>query len=384
MKKPIIFIVSTLFLFVFVVQIVNAQLVDPKFRDGNYILEVANVYFEIKTENGARFSSLKVNGTEIMFIGNSPGNWGSSFWPSPQSVWGWPPSNELDEDPYVGGIVEKKIWLTSDTDEVTNLSFSKTAYADIADTSITIDYVMINQKNGAQTFAPWEVTRVPSGGLVFFPAGDNDISGDMAESTEIIGGHAWYNNANSSGSKFFSDSKGWLAHVDKNRNLFIKVFDDISLEMAAPTEAEVEVYSGGNYVELENQGAYAPIAANDSVVWTVKWFVRVIPSSIDVSIGSQSLIDFTQSVIKGSYPTSVKKNSILDLSLYPNPTSNTIYIANSLLNGQFYSIYNVKGQIIAKGTISQQIIDVINLNKGFYIIKIADTNTQYIGTFVKQ
>ena len=384
MKKPIIFIVSTLFLFVIVVQTVNAQLVDPKFIDGNYILEVANVYFEIKTKNGARFSSLKINGTEIMFIGDSPGNWGSSFWPSPQSEWGWPPSNELDEDPYVGGIVEKKIWLTSDTDEVTNLSFSKTAYGDLADTSINIDYVMINQKNEDQIFAPWEVTRVPSGGLAFFPAGDNDISGDMAESTEIIGSNAWYNNANSSGSKFFSDSKGWLAHVDMNRNLFIKVFDDISLEMAAPGEAEVEVYSGGNYVELENQGDYAPIAANDSIIWKVKWLVRQLPNNIDVNVGSESLIDYTISVINNTAPNSIKKNYAIDLSLYPNPTSNNIYLTNLKLNGHFYRIYNISGQIIANGNIEHQFIDVINLNKGFYIIKIEDTHIQYIGTFVKQ
>ncbi|MDA3890873.1 MAG: T9SS type A sorting domain-containing protein [Salinivirgaceae bacterium] len=384
MKNKLLLSISAFLLITYTAQITRAQLVDPQFTDGKYKLEVANISFVITPEIGARFSSLKIDGTEILYIEEGSGNWGSSFWPSPQNDWLWPPPNALDTDPYTGGIIGKKIWLTSKTDEETNLSFSKTVYGDLADNSINIEYVMINQKDEPQTYAPWEVTRVPSGGWAFFPAGDTDITGNMAESAITIGDYVWYDNSSSIGSKFFSDSKGWLAHIDKKRNLFIKVFDDISIENAAPDEAEVEVYSGGNYVELENQGAYKPIAANDSITWKVKWFVRQLPTNIDITFGNQSLIDYTISVINNTAPNSIKKNYAIDLSIYPNPTSANIYISNSNLNAQFYRICNINGQIVKQDILSQQTIDISSLKKGVYIIKINDKETQHIGRLMIQ
>jgi hypothetical protein len=360
----------------------NAQLVNPQFTNGKYKLEVANVSFEITPDIGARFSSLKVDGTEILYIEEGSGNWGSSFWPSPQSVWGWPPSNELDTDPYSGGIIDNKIWLTSETDEKTNLSFSKSAYADMSDNSITFDYVMINHKNVAQTYAPWEVTRVTTDGIAYFPVGDNDVTGDMAGSTQIIDNYVWYDNANSTGSKIFSDSKGWIAYVDENRNLLLKIFEDISVENTAPGEGEVEVYAGAGYVEVENQGTYASIAPNDSVNWTVKWYSCKLPENIDISIGSQSLIDYTNNIIiNGNSST----NSVdeLEQSLYPNPAINFVYLNNSIYNGQSFFIYNLNGQTILKGVIENQTINISSINKGYYIIKIDVDGKLQIGSILK-
>lgn len=329
----------------FFVSSTNAQLAIPEFSEDKYQIEVANIFFEVTPAIGARFSSLKIDDSEILYIEEGSGNWGSSFWPSPQSVWFWPPPYALDEDTYSGGIIENKIWLTSNIDRETNLSFSKTIYGDLADTSINIVYVMINKKNEPQSYAPWEVTRVKPDGITFFPAGDSEVIGDMAGSTMTIDDFVWYDNSNSFGMKFFSDSKGWLAHVDKERNLFIKVFDDISIENTAREEGEVEVYSGGNYVELENQGEYKAIAVNDSVSWQVKWLVRQLPANIDVNLGSESLINFTLNVINKSLPSLIKNRSIFLFSYMPNPTNEKINVTFWLQNKEFINValFNLSG-----------------------------------------
>lgn len=62
----------------------------------------------------------------------------------------------------------------------------------------------------------------------------------------------------------------------------------------APKEGDIEVYPGSDYLELEVQGAYTQLNAGDSIPWTVQWRAVAIPSTVSVTVGSATLLEFAQ------------------------------------------------------------------------------------------
>ncbi|HKO92246.1 MAG TPA: hypothetical protein VJU61_13875, partial [Polyangiaceae bacterium] len=93
-------------------------------------------------------------------------------------------------------------------------------------------------------------------------------------------------------SKLFQDgAEGWLAYVYRDL-VFIKVFEDLSVEDAAPGEAEIEVFVSGSfdYVEIEQQGPYTLLPVGSSASWRVAWLLRRLPASIDVTLGNPALV----------------------------------------------------------------------------------------------
>jgi hypothetical protein len=92
---------------------------------------------------------------------------------------------------------------------------------------------------------------------------------------------------------------GWLAHAE-NDWVIVKKFDDTQASMAAPNEAEIEIYlsSEANYMEVEQQGAYGPVGTSTPVDWTVTWYVRKLPSGVTATAGNQALVDFVNGLVQ--------------------------------------------------------------------------------------
>jgi len=68
-------------------------------QSGNiYTLTVGDMVFKVNADYGARITSFTINGTEILYTSGDMS--GSTFWPSPQSEWNWPPPEPLDSDAY--------------------------------------------------------------------------------------------------------------------------------------------------------------------------------------------------------------------------------------------------------------------------------------------
>lgn len=360
----------------------KAQLVTPvKGMGSKFSIHCANLYFEVDSARGARISSFKINEDELMYVDFQTTDMaGSTFWPSPQSVWGWPPAVNLDSKPYLSKIKGDTILLKGATDTRSQLRFYKSMFASVKDTSFTIEYVIKNEKSTAQTWAPWEITRVPATGLTIFSRGSGAVTGDMASRTQEINGYVWYDQDqyNSPGNKLFCDGKGWLAHVTSDRYLFLKKFEDIPSAKKAPGEAEIEVYTApdDSYTELENQGVYASIAAKDSIKWRVKWLARALPASVDVSAGSKSLSDYIAAILAKTNPTSaIKANKTsIEIKISPNPVIEQLIVETgfeSYRNVQI-SIFNLQGQPILSKTITQQkiAIDVTSLSRGIYLYEV--------------
>lgn len=92
---------------------------------------------------------------------------------------------------------------------------------------------------------------------------------------------------------------------------------------------------------------------------------------IDAGIGSDIVIDDV-TVTAG---TGISEISQSDLSIYPNPASNVLYI-NSIKNIDMIQISNILGENIStiKVNNSNTSIDISNLSDGMYFLTLFDTN----------
>lgn len=271
---------------------------------GMYHINMNGYAFSVSAYDGGRISGLQIDGEDML----SPKtinitNWGSTFWPAPQSMWNWPPPAILDSKAYSFSMHGDKVLMISAKDSVnTNLQFKKTFSPSASDNSVLVEYVIYNRGTSAVSVAPWEITRVPSGGLTFFPTGESrsgTLETDVQDSIHIT----WFDYSNaviSSDEKLFSDGKeGWIAHVHQGKML-LKSFPEIALGEEAPGEAEIEIYVNGakTYEEVEQLGKYTALAPQDSLVWEVKWYAADVPQDIDISVGSEELAGFARSLIK--------------------------------------------------------------------------------------
>ena len=114
--------------------------------------------------------------------------------------------------------------------------------ADPADGAVVITYTIVNESGETRQVAPWEISRVPNGGVLFFDATSVEPANNMAGLPfEYKFGAAWYvMDEARENRKVNADGKGWLA-FSANGILFVKKFQDLKPEEPAPAEAEIQV-----------------------------------------------------------------------------------------------------------------------------------------------
>lgn len=186
---------------------------------------------------------------------------------------------------------------------VDGLSLTKKFTADFAKQAVSVDYTIRNQGTASKRVAPWEITRVVGGGLTFYASDSAPTAGTMPLLTTTTGaGCVWFKHTPSiMESKLFGDGKGWIAHVTPQNLVLIKTFPDIQQAQAATGEAEIEIYSAPpakNYVEVENQGAISEIPAGGMLNWTVRWYLRTLPSNVTATPGNEALVTFVTQTIQ--------------------------------------------------------------------------------------
>jgi hypothetical protein len=258
---------------------------------------------------GARVSKLSLSGADLIMTqamaahadgGLDPTTWGSVFWTSPRSAWTpvtWPPPPNIDNAPYTGMISGTHAVFSGTADTSIGVSMAKDYSVDATSGWITTAYTIKATK--AQKAAPWEVSRVPRGGLVFFPAatvtkGPLTIT-QSGSSPSVV----WFDDAamtatSPNGDKLYADgASGWTAYV-RNGNLFLKKFTDIPASAQPTGEGEIDVYPGNGFLEFEVQGPYTMINAAGTLPWSIQWKVVKVPSGVTIAAGSTSLVTFVQ------------------------------------------------------------------------------------------
>ena len=87
--------------------------------------------------------------------------------------------------------------------------------------------------------------------------------------------------------------EGWAAHVESGL-LFLKSFEDVPVSQLAPDEGEVQLWTDSTHalMEMENEGAYLPLAPGQSIVWTMRWYLRRLPTEVAATAGNVKLVEF--------------------------------------------------------------------------------------------
>lgn len=313
----------------------EAQRTTPVANGQVYTLTAGPLSVVAGPTKGGRIRSLKFEGTELFYQDSSgnPSSHGSTFWPSPQAHWTsncrnannngcWPPPSSLDgsNTVYTGELLAdaKAVTFSGALDNGTGVRLRKTLWADSSDTSVTIRYHIVNGSANKVAFAPWEVTRFTSGGLLFWPKDETDtIKGNGNAGAAMIAmvtdtlDTKWfkYDSAtvptNGTPKLWDGGTGGWFARVDKSRLLYIKKFTDTPKSKKAPVnENEIEIYSanrsgatgGMALLEMELQGPFDSIAVGDSLEWDVTWLVRRLPETIAIAPGT-ALLDFVKATV---------------------------------------------------------------------------------------
>lgn len=283
--------------------------VAPEVEGGRYRWRLGDLSLEVDAAHGARVIAFRI-GAENILSGSDVNalNFGSTFWTSPQADWNWPPVLEIDSGPYTVSGQGADLLFTSATADPLGLAVTKRFVVDRVREVIEITYGIENRGSTARTVAPWENSRVPTGGLTFFPVGAGVQPASTLKVREIDG-VVWFDydaKAITDHQKMFAHgAEGWLAHIDlPRRMLYLKTFGEIEASAQAPTEAQIEIYAdpAHTYVEIEQQGSYLPIAPGAQVEWSVTWRLRRIPLGVEIVPGNKSLVALVRAVVAPSQP----------------------------------------------------------------------------------
>jgi hypothetical protein len=254
-------------------------------RQTNYLLSSGEFTLEIDPTDGGRVIALSTGErTVIARRDESPEAYGSSFWPSPQSDWAWPPPASFDKLAWRAHSEDNALVLQSATDPKLGLSAWQRISAEPERRAFRFELTLQNRGPNARRVAPWQNTRMHPRGLTFFPSQD-PMQSDAQHEITPQAGMIWFvhdPSARTQGEKFFADGQeGWLAQLDGDL-LFVKAFPDVPKSAQAPKEAEIELYAdgAGAFVEVEQQGPFVEIPTGKSSRWVVHWAVRRVPPSV--------------------------------------------------------------------------------------------------------
>lgn len=237
-------------------------------------------------------------------------NQGSMFYPAPQSAFPntWPPPAGFSLDnppPFLFTLDADSTVLDARPAAAGNGTIylpSRTYSYDAKSGAFTTVYGIQNtSKDSTAKVAGWEISRIPTSSFVFFPKGE-PVTVNSSYVPQKEDSIVWAN-APGGGKKIFRDGKeGWLAAVVSDTVLFIKQFQDILPSEFAPGETEIELYTGPEGFEMEQQGPYTTLLPGDSLAWTVKWYVKPVPKSI-ATVGNRALVDSVRSVLRNAAVT---------------------------------------------------------------------------------
>ena len=325
--------------------------------DGQYCLQMPTLRLRVDPLHGARITDFRLGfanldggwdgwGANVLLSANiEPDTYGSTFWVSPQSLWGWPPDATIDRNPYSAIVEGNTLTLQSERSSSLGIQVIKHLRPK-GNQSIEIQYDLIPTEDTVApvapfpiAYAPWEVSRVAGSGITLFPSqnlqastgdfvqpnlltvGDlilwdhrSDTSqtpGDQTPGDQTPGDQSTEDQATedqATGDQILRDQKlyadglgGWLAHVDQGI-LFLKRFPDLPPAMMAPGEAEIEVYATASrrYLEIEVQGAYQVIDPSHPQTWMVEWQLRSLPDFLEDRLDSQDFLNWIREVAEES------------------------------------------------------------------------------------
>ena len=264
-------------------------------EDNQYSISAGDLTMTVDAGKGAKILSFQYKGKEVLSQIQRPNAFGSTFWTSPQTEWNWPPVQEYDSRPYTVEQKNGELVMTGQVSPRFHYRIIK-EFRPSGD-CIEITYSIVNEAAVERKVAPWEISRVPSDGVIFFDAIPESITPIALLPITFENGASWYQvDEARANRKINADGSGWYAYANDGLVL-VKRFEDIDRTQPAPAEAEIQVYvnAGKTFIELEAQGAYTSLKPGETLSWTVCWYL--LPLEGD-AVPSKALIDLVNTVVK--------------------------------------------------------------------------------------
>jgi len=235
-------------------------------------------------------------------------------------------------------------------------------------------------QSGSATFGNYALVDTANYGLMNVRFGDVDNNGDLEIlKADQLQNAAWYNKSGGSFTKTsFSTSNSspatiFVSDVDKDNSNDVLV----GYSSAASTD-KVTWYKNSSTTGEQDIDA----SQNDIYGFTLGDFDN--DGDLDMASVSSSqnhLNWFENTTLSGSL--GVDDVNQIELSIYPNPTSKTLYFKSSISEDVNLSVYDLLGKEVVNTTLNlDKGLDVSNLNRGIYILAFKDYNTTF--KFIKQ
>jgi hypothetical protein len=110
---------------------------------------------------------------------------------------------------------------------------------------------------------------------------------------------------------------------------------------------------------------------------------NAIPTMCE-AFASGQVEDYTVNIVSVvAKIATVSGKAITEIKLYPNPTTSILNVSSVSENATF-KVYNLLGQTVMSGRISNNLIDVSNFTAGVYILEVTDKEETLSNRFIKQ
>ena len=119
-----------------------------------------------------------------------------------------------------------------------------------------------------------------------------------------------------------------------------------------------------------------PSNINDSTLFTFSynvastWTVSRMQSIVILQDLNKQVINSAESTNVQSIPTTVLENTFEELNVYPNPSSDNLFI-RSKNSYTSYKIVSLQGQLIAHGNLINNQISIVQISNGTYFLQLA-------------
>lgn len=234
--------------------------------------------------------------------------------------------------------------------------FDNDGYVDIFGNS---GNVLMN--NGDMTFSP---VNVP-----FSDASIGDLNNDGFMDA-YVNGHVLYNDGN---------DNNWITintiGTESNTNGIgarVELYSDMGMQIR-------DVRSGEGFARMSTLNTHFGIGTDteiDQII--VRW-----PSGIIDTIENPD-INSTLVIVEGEHVMGVNDLSIDKISIYPNPVKDILHIQGKSLEGSNIEIHHLTGALVHKSKLTDNKVNVSQLNKGIYVLSVTNNGKKTTMKFVKQ